>query len=85
MVIGIFQQIDQYLLNQSGVHGNHNEVFRYGDPDLGLGDPLAEPLDRFRDYFFQKFEVLWMGVSSVRMRVMVSRFSTIFKSQLESS
>ena len=56
VIDGIFQQIDQHLLDEGGVHGNHDKFIWNLYLHLGLWEPFVKPADSGGNHFLQRLQ-----------------------------
>ena len=59
MEISIFQKIDDDLLDQQWIHGNHIEITGYRDLDLIIRIAFADGGDCIEKHFFSDFRCLF--------------------------
>ena len=58
-IISIFQKIDDDLLDQQRIHGNHIEITGYRDLDLIIRIAFADGGDCIEKHFFSDFRRLF--------------------------
>ena len=69
MANGIFHQIDEYLFDQGGIHGNNQHFLRNRNIYNGIGKTLANPTDSLTYNFFYDFILLFqIGCAACNFR-----------------
>ena len=69
MANGIFHQIDEYLFDQGGIHGNNQHFLRNRNIYNGIGKTLANPTDSLTYNFLYDFILLFqIGCAACNFR-----------------
>ena len=58
MLEGVLHEIDQHLLDQRSVHGNHEQFVGHLDGYFAFRKPFSDMSDRFRGNFFRRLRRL---------------------------